>query len=213
MNNTFSNKRREYGELSLDEKKVSLNPVKQFKTWLQDAEEKEQQDATAMVLSTIDPYGEPDSRVVLLKEIDHGQFLFYTNYESPKAKQLEGHPCVALNFYWPILARQVRIKGEVSKISEKQSDNYFASRPFFSQVSACAAVQSTKIPHRKYLEEQFNTLANFYENKVVPRPAYWGGYAVVPHYFEFWQGRDNRLHDRIAYIKEQDQWLIYRLAP
>lgn len=210
---TIADIRREYGELDLDESSVPSCPLVQFKQWFEDVLSVEKSDPTAMVLSTVDEKGHPDSRVVLLKGLDEGHFIFYTNYESTKARQLNQTPYAAINFYWPEMSRQVRIKGAVEKVSDTQSDNYFASRPVKSQLSAIASPQSQKIAERRILEDRLNQLIADHGQKPVLRPKNWGGYQVIPEQIEFWQGRDNRLHDRIVYLKNKEKWIISRLAP
>ncbi|KTD22218.1 pyridoxamine 5'-phosphate oxidase [Legionella lansingensis] len=210
---TLADIRREYGELSLSEESVADCPIAQFKQWFEEVLPGETTDPTAMVLSTVDDRGFPDSRVVLLKGLEHEAFIFYTNYQSTKALQLAHTPYAALNFYWPGMARQVRIRGRVKRTSKKQSDNYFYSRPRSSQLSAIVSVQSQEIPDRSSLEEALNKLIATYGQKPLLRPKQWGGYLVIPDEIEFWQGRDNRLHDRIFYYKKKGQWVHCRLAP
>jgi pyridoxamine 5'-phosphate oxidase len=205
--------RREYGELQLSEVSAQDDPIAQFKLWFEDVLQNEKNDPTAMVLSTVDEKGFPDSRVVLLKGIEEGNFIFYTNYLSIKSIQLQNTPYAALNFYWPQMARQVRVRGRVKKVSDEQSDQYFLTRPVKSQMSAVVSPQSKVIADREYLESALNELIKEYGQEPVLRPNYWGGYMVIPDELEFWQGRDNRLHDRIHYYHERDQWLHRRLAP
>jgi pyridoxamine 5'-phosphate oxidase len=205
--------RRDYGELNLDENKVPEEPITQFQLWFADVLQNETNDPTAMVLSTVDQQGYPDSRVVLLKGIEDGNFLFYTNYRSAKAMQLQNTPYAALNFYWPQMARQVRIRGLVQQVSQDQSDAYFLSRPLKSQFSAIISPQSQEIASRQTLEKALNDLLQQHDQDTVARPDYWGGYQLIPDEIEFWQGRDNRLHDRIHYYRQQGQWQHHRLAP
>ena len=210
---SFADIRRDYGELSLSEESATENPIAQFKLWFEDVLQNEKYDPTAMVLSTIDEQGCPDSRVVLLKGIDEGQFVFYTNYQSDKAMQLQNKPYAALNFYWPQMARQVRIRGRVQKVSTEDSDQYFSSRPIKSQLSATISPQSQEIADRSILEKALNNLIQQHGHEPILRPEYWGGYKIIPDEVEFWQGRDNRLHDRIHYYRQEGQWLHRRLAP
>lgn len=205
--------RRDYGELSLSETEVEDNPIAQFKLWFEDVLKNEKNDPTAMVLSTVDAQGHPDSRVVLLKGLEEGHFVFYTNYQSAKAKELNQNPYAALNFYWPQMARQVRIRGKVEKVSSQESDQYFSSRPVKSQLSAIISPQSQEIKDRATLEKSLNELIKEHGQELVMRPDYWGGYKVIPDEIEFWQGRDNRLHDRIRYYRQNGKWLHCRLAP
>lgn len=203
--------RREYGAHYLNEHEIQENPLTQFNLWFNEVLATEIADPTAMVLSTVDEQGLPDSRVVLLKDIDEHGFIFYTNYHSTKSLQLESKPYAALNFYWPTMARQVRIRGPVKRVSKEQSDQYFSSRPLHSQYSSFISQQSHPIENRQVLEDQLHTLIE--QQLPVKRPAHWGGYIVSPEEYEFWQGRDNRLHDRIHYYREQDSWVHRRLAP
>ncbi len=214
INNTpLSNIRREYGDLSLSDANAMACPIAQFNHWLDDVLKTETSDPTAMLLSTVDEQGHPDSRVVLLKNLEAGGFVFYTNYQSSKATQMDKHPYVALNFYWQVSVRQVRIRGQAHQVSEVQSDDYFASRPRLSQFSAIISPQSREISTRAELEGALNELIANHQQERVMRPKHWGGYRVVPEEFEFWQGRDNRLHDRIQYYREQGEWRHRRLAP
>lgn len=210
---TLASIRREYGDLSLNEKNLSNSPIIQFKRWFSEVLQTETNDPTAMLLSTIDEHGYPDSRVVLLKGIEQGSFVFYTNYESNKAKQINKTPHVALNFYWPGMARQVRIKGRVKKVSEAQSSAYFSTRPKLSQLSAIVSPQSRAIIDRLELEQALNELIATHQQELVMRPEHWGGYKITPDEFEFWQGRDNRLHDRVLYVRNKGKWSHSRLAP
>ncbi|KTC73884.1 pyridoxamine 5'-phosphate oxidase [Legionella birminghamensis] len=208
----FADIRREYGNLTLDEH-LERDPFDLFRRWFNEVMSVEIHDPTAMVLSTTDEKGLPDSRVVLLKGIEDNAFLFYTNYDSAKAMQLIHLPYAALNFFWPQLVRQVRIRGRVQRNSPEQSDDYFSSRPLASQVSAIVSPQSKAISKRSQLEESFNELLAKHSQKPIIRPSNWGGYLVLPDEFEFWQGRDNRLHDRLHFRQEAGQWICRRLAP
>lgn len=211
---TMAGIRREYGQLSLSEGRASDSPIIQFEHWFAEVVETEKSDPTAMVLSTVDEQGHPDSRVVLLKGLHKGCFVFYTNYQSPKAQQINHHPSVALNFYWPEMARQIRIRGVATRVSQATSDAYFASRPIASQLSAIASPQSREINSREKLEQTLNQLIAKHQQQPIIRPDHWGGYEVKPQEIEFWQGRDNRLHDRVHYYRdEQGQWIHRRLAP
>ena len=210
---TMSDIRREYGKLSLSEESAMDCPIAQFESWFAEVVKTEKSDPTAMVLSTVDDRGHPDSRVVLLKGVEKGAFIFYTNYQSAKSIHIERHPYVALNFYWPEMARQVRIRGEVTKTSVSQSDAYFASRPVTSQISAVISPQSSEITGRIELEQKLNALIAETQQQPVVRPTHWGGYIVTPEEIEFWQGRDNRLHDRIHYYQQNGKWRHRRLAP
>jgi pyridoxamine 5'-phosphate oxidase len=204
--------RREYGDLRLSEKDVQACPIAQFQLWFSDILQTETADPTAMVLSTVDDKAQPDSRIVLLKGIDSGAFIFYTNYTSVKSNQIQVNPAVALNFYWPSQARQVRVRGTVKPVSKEQSDDYFSSRPLASQWSALISPQSSEISSRAELERALEELREKNQQPII-RPDHWGGYRVTPHQMEFWQGRDNRLHDRIQYILKAETWTHRRLAP
>ena len=215
MNNfrSLADIRRDYGDLILNEDSAAIDPIEQFKLWFEEVLKNEKNDPTAMVLSTVDEDGHPDSRVVLLKGLEEDNFVFYTNYQSTKALQIENNPFAAINFFWPQMARQVRIRGQVKKVSNKQSDAYFASRPIKSQLSALASPQSKPIIDRSVLEKAFDDLMKQQEHQDIIRPTYWGGYMIIPTEIEFWQGRDNRLHDRIHYYRQEGKWLHRRLAP
>jgi pyridoxamine 5'-phosphate oxidase len=210
---SISEIRREYGDLSLSQSAVADSPFEQFERWFNEVLESEASDPTAMVLSTVDQSGRPDSRVVLLKGIIDNNFVFYTNYQSTKAKQIESNPFAALNFYWPQTARQIRVRGAIKKVSKAQSDTYFSSRPLPSQLSAASSPQSQVITDRHELEKRFNDLVAKHQQETIMRPAFWGGYKIIPSEIEFWQGRDNRLHDRIQYVLEKNHWVHRRLAP
>ena len=204
--------RKQYLFSALDEQSVLPNPFDQFQIWLQEAIESDQLEPTAMILSTVDEQGQPHSRVVLLKEFLNDSFVFYTNYEGHKAQQMAQNSRVSLVFFWSALERQVRVEGTVEKISEVLSTSYFKSRPIDSQLGAWASPQSQLIRSQDFLEKQFQ----YYQQKFgddVPKPAHWGGYAVKPMSIEFWQGRANRLHDRLLFSKDSGTWKISRLAP
>ncbi len=209
----LSHIREEYGTVSLLESTVNSDPIEQFKQWFDAYAQIEPKTANAMVLSTVDHNHHPDSRVVLLKELSEGTFVFYSHYSSVKGLQMESTPFVALNFYWPQQMRQVRVRGSVHRVSAAQSDAYFYSRPLESQLSCSASPQSMPIATRTELEAAYQHACIDHALHPVTRPESWGGYAVVPSQIEFWQGRDNRLHDRIQYIRHSDRWQIQRLAP
>ena len=204
--------RNNYLQRELLENELTDRPVELFRLWLDEAIKKRVNEPTAMVLSTMGSQNRPHSRVVLLKELTSQGFVFFTNYGSAKAGQISANKFVALTFFWPELERQVRIDGQVEKIGQKFSDVYFASRPVESQLGAWASSQSQVISSRDILESNLRKYAKkFGEN--VPRPKHWGGYMVVPYQIEFWQGRPNRLHDRILYQLNGDNWTTVRLAP
>jgi pyridoxamine 5'-phosphate oxidase len=204
--------RKQYLFSTLDENNVLADPFEQFEVWLQDAIASDQLEPTAMILSTVDEQLQPHSRVVLLKEFTHYHFVFFTNYEGHKAQQMAQNNRVSLVFFWPSLERQVRIEGLVEKISDILSTSYFKSRPLENQLGAWASPQSQLIRSQDFLEQQFQ----YYKQKFgtdIPKPPHWGGYTVKPTSIEFWQGRANRLHDRLLFTKESNEWIISRLAP
>jgi pyridoxamine 5'-phosphate oxidase len=210
-NKELSNLRGKYSEKGLNELDVEKDPFKQFSIWMDEILEIKIIEPNAMVLATSDENNIPSMRVVLLKEVREQEFVFYTNYESKKARDLSVNPNACLLFFWRELGRQIRISGKVSKTSREESEKYFATRPYDSQIGAWASKQSSEIPGREFLENKFEEAKNKYANKV-PLPPFWGGYKLVPNRFEFWQGRSGRLHDRIVYIKEEG-WKILRLSP
>ena len=206
--------RREYQGKPLEEKNVSPDPFHQFEEWFEEAARLIEDDPNAMNLATVDEQGRPASRTVLMKGFDDEGLLFYTNYESRKSRHIFNNPNVAITFYWPELVRQICIEGEAEKISDSQSDAYFRSRPVSSQLSALASPQSREISSRSELEKLVSKTRKEFETDEIPRPPQWGGFLVKPHRFEFWQGRINRLHDRICYTrKDKHHWKITRLAP
>ena len=204
--------RKDYKQSSLFENDISPNPIVQFTSWWNEAIESDIDEVNALTLATANAQGKPSARIVLLKGYDENGFVFFTNYESHKGKELAANPYAAMVLFWKELERQIRIEGFVEKISAGESDEYFYSRPAGSRIGAWASPQSTVINDRNILEENVkNCSQNFGEN--IPRPVHWGGYRVVPLLIEFWQGRSNRLHDRIQYRKENNNWIIERLAP
>lgn len=208
----ISSLRNEYKHSALSMHSVHKNPVQQFESWLDDAIDSEIQEPTAMAVSTVGKSGFPQSRIVLLKYLDNNGFVFFTNFESQKGKALEANPSTGLLFFWPELERQVRIEGYANKTSREFAEKYFRSRPVNSQIGAWASEQSRTIPSRSYLEGRFADFQKKFGN-APPLPGFWGGYRVNPVRIEFWQGRKNRLHDRILYEKENESWVIKRLAP
>ena len=215
MNNDLGNYRKSYDKGSLLEMDISENPLELFQKWFFEVDQHFPQDETnAMTLSTLGKDGFPKGRVVLLKKYTHEGFIFYTNYESEKGKAIVAHPKVSLSFHWAGAERQVIIKGNAEKIATNLSDGYFESRPRGSQLGAHASQQSTIVSSREVLENQLKTLEEKFENKPIPRPEFWGGFIVKPIEIEFWQGRANRLHDRIRYQLQSDlNWKIERLSP
>jgi pyridoxamine 5'-phosphate oxidase len=189
------------------------DPLQQFHGWYRAAEEADASRPEAVALATATPDGQPSVRFVLLKSADEGGFLFYTGYQSRKGQELEANPRAALCFYWHELGRQVRVEGPVERVPLGDSDAYFASRPYGAQLSASASQQSEVVSSRRQLEEAVDALRARYGEGVVPRPETWGGFALRPELYEFWQHREDRLHDRFRYRREADGWTIERLAP
>lgn len=207
--------RESYGLGELNEENCETNPIVQFENWIQAAEKNGLKEPNAMVLATATAQGRPSSRVVLLKEVSDTGFVFYTNYSSRKARELETNPFASLTFYWPELQRQVRIEGTVDRVPRELSEAYFRTRPRGSQLGAWASHQSETIPSREALDRRLKELDNRYAVMGdIPVPEFWGGYCVVPEIVEFWQGRPDRLHDRIQYRRNGEQiWVRERLSP
>ena len=206
--------RKEYRLQSLLEKDVDADPVKQFEIWWEQAIQSGIEEPNAMSLATSTLAGKPSCRIVLLKAIRRNGFVFFSNYDSRKGKQIHHNPFAALVFFWKELERQVRIEGEIKKISERESDAYFTKRPLESRISAWSSPQSEVIKSRDILEKNVSEIKNRFESETIPRPAYWGGYIVNPTLIEFWQGRPGRLHDRLQYsIGDRTAWKLERLAP
>jgi pyridoxamine 5'-phosphate oxidase len=214
LNASLAALRRSYAMASLSEQDVHPDPFVQLEQWLQQAISSELIEPSAMTLATATAEGRPSARVVLLKGLDRRGLVFYTNYESRKGMELAQNPQAALLFFWPELERQVRIEGRVERVSPEESTAYFQSRPKESQLGAWASPQSRVIEGREVVEQRYAEMAaQFKHDEVLPLPPFWGGYRVVPEYFEFWQGRPSRLHDRIGYTLEGHSWQIVRLAP
>ena len=204
--------RQDYALRRLDETDVDTDPHKQFHAWLAQALEAQVPEPTAMTLATVDEEGNPSARIMLLKALDERGFVFYTNYESRKGHELAARPRAALTFFWKELQRQVRIEGRVEKVSAAESDEYFAIRPLGSRIGAWASTQSAVIASRPWLEARVKAAEAQYGDNP-PRPPHWGGYRVLPDWLEFWQGRQSRLHDRIAFTRESSGWVVSRLSP
>lgn len=215
MENDLSNYRRIYKKSELSKKEVSENPIELFQKWFFEAEEfNEGGETNTMTISTVDSSGTPNNRIVLLKKYTWEGFIFYTNYNSNKGKAIEQNPNVCLSFFWHNIERQIIIKGKAEKISKNLSDGYFESRPTGSKLGAWASDQSKAVPSRKYLDDCLASFETKFKGQEIPRPENWGGYIVKPTSIEFWQGRPNRMHDRISYtLQENFDWKIERLAP
>ena len=205
--------RREYTRAGLNGADMAPDPIAQFHEWFAKVIDADLHEPNAMILATASGEGRPSARTVLLKGYDGRGFVFYTNYEGRKARELEANPACALLFYWGELERQVRIEGYASRLPGGESDAYFASRPRGSRLGAWASEQSRPVEHRNVLEERIKALEAEYEDREIPRPPFWGGYRVEPETVEFWQGRENRLHDRISYRREEGVWRLERLQP
>jgi len=233
---TIADLRREYNLAGLRRKDLAADPIRQFKSWFDQAtgerasgrlrkfcvqlyktwvlgRRRETSDANAMTLATVDAEGRPSARVVLLKGVDDRGFIFFTNYHSRKGHELDGNPNAALVFYWPEMERQVCVSGKASKLPAAESDAYFSSRPRGSNLAAWASNQSAVVADRAELETKWNECEQRFPGDTVPRPPHWGGYVLSPERVEFWQGRPNRLHDRFRYTKRDSAWVIERLSP
>jgi pyridoxamine 5'-phosphate oxidase len=215
MDKDLSNYRKSYSKEQLIESNIGDNPMELFQKWFYEVDANFEIDETnAMTLSTMGLDGYPKNRVVLLKRYTYEGFIFYTNYESEKGKAMDRNPNVCISFFWHAAERQIIIKGKAEKIAENLSDGYFESRPRGSQLGAVVSKQSEIIANRDYLEDKLSALELQYQGKEIPRPVFWGGYIVKPVEFEFWQGRPNRLHDRIRFLLQEDySWKIDRLSP
>jgi pyridoxamine 5'-phosphate oxidase len=213
MKKDLSLVRDEYTRAGLTEADADENPIVQFNRWFDDAVAADLLHPNAMTLATVDEGGRPSARVVLLKGVDERGFVFFTNYDSRKGRELAANPIAALVFYWAALERQVRVDGTVAMVTDEESDEYFATRPYGSQIGAWASEQSAVIASREVLEARARELEARYADGNVPRPARWGGYRVAPVAIEFWQGRPNRLHDRLRYRLEGGAWTRDRLSP
>ncbi|HMP28452.1 MAG TPA: pyridoxamine 5'-phosphate oxidase [Saprospiraceae bacterium] len=214
MNRELADMRVNYAMKALDIVDVDPNPIVQFQIWFDEAKQAQIKEPNAMILATVDADNAPDTRTVLLKGIENNGFVFYTNYHSTKGTQLKNNDQCALTFLWLDLERQIRIKGNCNKVEQAVTDAYFQSRPRDSQIGAWTSPQSKVISSRKELEDLFiANVEKFKDIAVIPTPNFWGGYCVIPKEIEFWQGRPNRLHDRLKYQRVGDSWEIVRLAP
>jgi pyridoxamine 5'-phosphate oxidase len=214
METSIADLRREYTCEGLREADARTNPFEQFKHWFNQAIAAQLPEPNAMTIATATVEGKPSARMVLLKDYDERGFVFYTNYTSQKGRQLSENPWGAIVFWWAQLERQVRIEGRVEKVAPEESDAYFHSRPKGSQLGARASDQSQVVESRDVLEQRLQQLKDEYEDKEVPRPTHWGGFRLIPEAIEFWQGRPNRLHDRLLYQRQEDgSWYTQRLSP
>lgn len=213
MQHDFHKLRKEYSQRALDESHMAADPMQQFKVWLSEAIASQLVEPNAMLLATSTREGSPSVRAVLLKEYDDRGLVFFTNYQSKKGRDLDENPKAALLFYWAELERQIRIEGQVEKVSRQESELYFGKRPRKAQIGAAASVQSAVLAQRSVLEAEAQRLEKLWEGQAVPCPEQWGGYLVRPNLYEFWQGRESRLHDRIVYRQDKGSWKLERLAP
>lgn len=205
--------RTDYQLAALDEAHAGNDPLSFFGKWFLEAQAAEVSEVNAMTLATVDAQNKPHARIVLLKGLDEKGFIFYTNYDSAKGNEIDANPFVALVFFWQELERQVRIEGSVVRISEEESDTYFNSRPEGSKIGAWSSPQSQIISDRSILDKNYKAVQLQFANKEILRPQHWGGYRVIPNRVEFWQGRSNRMHDRIVFTRSVNEWNSFRLAP
>jgi pyridoxamine 5'-phosphate oxidase len=213
MNPDIANLRNEYKLEALTESGVKHDAIEQFTSWWNEALQSDIYEVNAMTLATSDKQGNPSARIVLLKDYSKDGFVFFTNYGSSKGRQLDENPVACLLFFWKELERQVKIEGSVERIDAAESDAYFFSRPEGSRIGAWTSPQSQVIPNREFLENRYTELVEKFKGSSIERPPHWGGYVVKPQKIEFWQGRPSRLHDRILYTKDSNEWKIERLAP
>jgi pyridoxamine 5'-phosphate oxidase len=213
VSNSLADLRREYTLGGLRRADLLADPIAQFKKWFDEAMRAEVLEPNAMTLATANAQGEPSSRTVLIKAVDERGFVFFTNYDSRKGRDLASNPKASITFYWRELERQVNVFGTITKVPREESEAYFHSRPLGSQFAAWASTQGTVVADRRYLETKLAEVKEKHSTGPVPLPSYWGGYVVAPNAVEFWQGRPNRLHDRFRYLKNADSWQIDRLSP
>lgn len=213
MNPTISDLRQEYCQQGIDQATLNPNPFEQFRLWFDQVCDAGLLEPNAMTLATVSAAGKPSARMVLLKDFDQRGFTFFTNYSSRKGEQLAQTPFAALVFWWAGLERQVRVEGSVEKVSDQESDDYFQRRPWGSRLGAWVSDQSQPIGDLALLDQRLQALETKYKDQEIPRPSHWGGYRVMPTLIEFWQGRPNRLHDRLCYRRQAEDWIIERLSP
>jgi pyridoxamine 5'-phosphate oxidase len=213
MDDALARMRQEYDERGLRKSDLVADPLEQFARWFDEARNAPILEPNAMTLATVDAAGQPSARTVLLKAVDRRGVTFYTNLESRKARELAANARAALLFWWPPQGRQVRFEGEIERVDDAEADAYFATRPRGSQIGAWASAQSTVVADRAALDAAEREMAARFADGPVPRPPFWGGYRLVPTRVEFWQGRINRLHDRLRYTRRGDHWDLERLAP
>ncbi|MBX3165178.1 MAG: pyridoxamine 5'-phosphate oxidase [Bacteroidetes bacterium] len=205
--------REDFTSGAFSEKEANENPFSQFHQWLQQAVDAKVTEVQAMLLSTVSQDNKPSSRIVYLREFENNQFWFYTNYNSRKAQNLQSNPNASLTFFWSELERQIRIEGTIQRATAEQSDAYFNSRPYESKIGAWASNQSHLLKSREDLEEKINQLQKQFTPETIKRPEHWGGFVLTANYYEFWQGRQSRLHDRISYELKNNEWNISRMFP
>ncbi len=213
MNRDYANIRKNYQHLTLRLSDLSTSPLKQLDQWLQEAIKARHPEPTAISLATAAPSGQPSVRMVLAKDVSELGVSFFTNYQSRKGQDLAQNPLAAITFFWMLLERQVRLEGRIEMLPPLESDIYFASRPRQSQLGAWASDQSREVLSHQHLVTQYKEMEQRFKEQPVPRPPFWGGYRLIPHRVEFWQGRPGRMHDRFLYSKETGQWAIRQLAP
>ncbi|MBZ2188954.1 pyridoxamine 5'-phosphate oxidase [Alcanivorax sp. JB21] len=209
----ISDMRRDYESSGLRRSDLHADPLVQFETWFDEAHSAGVADANALALASVGPDGQPGLRTVLLKDVSNGGFVFFTNYDSNKGRALQAHPQATMLFHWRELNRQVIVEGRVQQVSEAESAAYFSSRPRGSQLSAWASRQSAEIDSRDTLEQQLADVSARFGDGPIPLPPFWGGFRLMPERIEFWQGRPNRLHDRLAYQRSDNHWVVHRLQP
>jgi len=210
---TLADLRKDYTLHGLHEAEMAADPFHQFEQWFQTVHDSTEDEVNAMTLATVGSDGQPRARVVLLKEVDDQGFIFFTNYESQKAQDLAHNPKASVLFFWPAVERQIRIEGVVEKIDSVRSEAYFKTRPKGSRLGALSSRQSSVIGSRDELEQTFEQVQEQFRDEEIPMPEFWGGYRLIPHQFEFWQGRTNRLHDRLRYRRQGQAWILDRLSP